>query len=46
MPTSRSRIEITPIAAIDDAAALSRFCTPGVAEACRAIAGDPSQPPG
>ena len=37
-----SRIEVTPAAKIDDAEALSRIYTPGVADDCRAIADDPA----
>jgi malate dehydrogenase (oxaloacetate-decarboxylating) len=35
------RIEVRPAEAVEDAAALSRVYTPGVADDCRAIAGDP-----
>jgi Malic enzyme, N-terminal domain len=35
------RIEVSPTADIDDAEALSRVYTPGVADDCRAIADDP-----
>jgi malic enzyme len=37
-----SRIETSPTTEIDDAAALSRVYTPGVADACREIAADPA----
>jgi malate dehydrogenase (oxaloacetate-decarboxylating) len=37
-----SRIETSPTTAIDDARALSRVYTPGVADDCRAIADDPA----
>jgi malate dehydrogenase (oxaloacetate-decarboxylating) len=37
-----ARIGITPATKIDDAAALSRVYTTGVAEDCRAIAADPA----
>lgn len=36
------RIEISPTATVDDAEALSRVYTPGVADDCRAIADDPA----
>jgi len=36
-----SRIQVSPTAEIRDAGALSRICTPGVADDCRAIADDP-----
>jgi malate dehydrogenase (oxaloacetate-decarboxylating) len=36
------RIKVTPAAEINDAEALSRIYTPGVAEDCRAIADDPA----
>ena len=37
-----ARIEVSPTAKISDAAALSRVCTPGVAEDCQAVAEDPA----
>src|SRR5438132_7474792 len=39
---AHSRIVVNPAVRIDDAAALSRVYTPGVAEDCRAIVDDPS----
>jgi malic enzyme len=41
-PTARSRIEVTPAVAIDDAQAPPRVYTPGVAEDRREIAADPA----
>jgi len=35
------RIEMIPSESVEDASALARVYTPGVADACRAIAGDP-----
>ena len=37
-----SRIEVSPTVPIDDAQALSRVYTPGVAQDCREIAADPA----
>ena len=40
-PMNHPRIEMIPAEPVDDAAALSRVYTPGVADDCRAIAGHP-----